>query len=209
MLLAEILLGVEKLDNESSAALNFLCHYARCLGHCSTNSVFCVALLTLATFFCECVGRKKARSRTQRQGCRANDIPTICQAGRAGADARQFVIAIIREGLPAVGYGCPVQPFCPSSWKRGSLTESMVALCIAFSALSSVASISQSAVHSCPRRPLFLLTMSISPGRSSLFLWMAIFPSGNFRSCGRKRLNILVEPIKVDVHRGAFFFLSP
>ena len=164
-------MGVEKLDNESSGALNFLCHYARCLGHCSTNSVFCSALLTLLSCANASGGIRPAR--TQRQGCRANDIPTVCQAGRAGAEARQFVIAIIREGLPAVGYGYPVQPFCPSSWKRGSLTESMVALCIAFSALSSVASISQP-----PRaraRPLsihahgglsLLLTMSISPGRS-------------------------------------------
>ena len=104
ILFSEILLGMEKLDNESSGALNFLCHYARCLGHCSTNSVFCLALLTLLTCANASGGRRPAR--TQRQGCRANDIPTICQAqaGRAEAEARQFVIVIIREGGPSSGW---------------------------------------------------------------------------------------------------------
>ena len=143
MLLAEILLGVEKLDNESSGALNFFVPLCAMPRHCSTNSVFCLALLTLATSFCECVGRKKARSRKQRQGCRANDIPTICQAGWRGRGGSEAVCHCYNQGGPSSGYGCPVQPFSPSSWKRGSLTESMVALCIAFSALSSVASISQ------------------------------------------------------------------
>ena len=96
ILFSEILLGMEKLDNESSGALNFLCHYARCLGHCSTNSVFCSALLTLLSCANASGGIRPAR--TQRQGYRANDIPTICQAGRQagleGAEARQLVIVI-------------------------------------------------------------------------------------------------------------------
>ena len=104
ILFSEILLGMEKLDNESSGALNFLCHYARCLGHCSTNSVFCSALLTLLSCANASGGIRPAR--TQRQGYRANDIPTICQAqaGRAEAEARQFVIVIIREGGPSSGW---------------------------------------------------------------------------------------------------------
>ena len=102
MLLAEILLGVEKLDNESSGALNFFVPLCAMPRHCSTNSVFCSALLTLLSCANASGGIRPAR--TQRQGCRANDIPTICQAGRTGAEARQFVIVIIREGGPSSGW---------------------------------------------------------------------------------------------------------
>ena len=172
MLLAEILLGVEKLDNESSGALNFFVPLCAMPRHCSTNSVFCLALLTLATSFCECVGRKKARSRKQRQGCHANDIPTICQAGWRGRGGSEAVCHCYNQGGPSSGWlWMPCAAFL--SFFLEERVPDRVDGCIMYCLFSAfICGIDQSAS---PPRPLsihahgglsLLLTMSISPGRS-------------------------------------------